>query len=162
MGRHTVVLILYLAVFVLAAVFGKVDINVAQTHSDAKSDAWESDSLNEIHAVRGVIYEWIDAWQGENLDGYMSYYSPEFRSAKLDYNGWRLKKAKLFKRPGAISVQISKLLIFIEGNEARASFLQEYADAYISDVGKKNIELVKFNGTWKIVSEEWKTVNKKP
>ena len=41
-------------------------------------------------------------------------WKPEFHSEKLDYKGWRRKKAILFKRPGLIFVEISNLLIFIK------------------------------------------------
>jgi murein L,D-transpeptidase YafK len=161
MARNAVILIIYLAIFVPTPVVGDAGINVVQSDADAKRDAWETDSLNEIQAVRGIIYDWIEAWQQKDIKAYMSYYSQEFRSGKLDYNGWQVKKARLFKRPGAISIQVSKLLILIEGNKARASFLQEYADAYISDVGEKNIKLIKLTDTWKIVTEEWKAADNK-
>lgn len=159
MRKKKLTLVLYLVVFALTAVFAVASINVAQTDIDAKSNAWEKSSLNEIHAVRSIIYKWINAWQTKDFAGYMSYYSPEFRSGKIDYHGWRAKKARLFKRPGVIFLEISNLLISIEGKEAKVSFLQDYTDAYLADVGEKNVKLIKLNDSWKIIAEEWKPIN---
>lgn len=159
MRNKTLALVLCLVVFVLTAVFAVAAINVAQTDIDKKSNDWEKSSLSEIHAVRSIIFKWINAWQSKDLAGYISYYSPEFRSGKLDYHGWRAKKTKLFKKPGVIFLEISNLLIFIEGKEAKVSFLQDYTDAYLADVGEKNMKLIKLNDSWKIIAEEWKAIN---
>lgn len=159
MRKKKLTLVLYLVVFALTAVFAVASINVAQTDIDAKSNAWGKSSLNEIHTVRSIIYKWINAWQTKDFAGYMSYYSPEFRSGKIDYHGWRAKKARLFKRPGVIFLEISNLLISIEGKEAKVSFLQDYTDAYLADVGEKNVKLIKLNDSWKIIAEEWKPIN---
>jgi len=159
MKKNAVALILSAAVFVLMIIFAVCDLS-AETDTKDTNQAWKSSGLDEIHAVRGIIYDWIKAWQSKDLDGYMSYYSPDFRSEKVDYRGWRGKKELLFKRPGDIFVEISNLLIYIEKKEAKISFIQEYTDAYLSDAGQKNMILLHSNGRWKIVSEEWQPVNK--
>ena len=159
MRKKIVALVLCLVVFALTAVFAAASVSVAQTDIDKKSNDWEKSSLNEIHAVRSIIFKWINAWQNKDLAGYMSYYSRKFRSGTLDYHGWQVKKTKLFKKPGVIFLEISNLLIFIEGKEAKVSFLQDYTDAYLADVGKKNMKLIKLNDLWKIISEEWEPIN---
>jgi len=159
MRKKKLTLVLYLVVFALTAVFAVASINVAQKGIDEKSNAWGKSSLNEIHAVRSIIYKWINAWQSKDFAGYMSYYSRKFRSGTLDYHSWQVKKTKLFKRPGVIFLEISNLLIFIEGKEAKVSFLQDYTDAYLADVGEKNMKLIKLNDSWKIIAEEWKPIN---
>lgn len=159
MREKMLTLVLCLVVFVLTAVFAGASISVAQTDIDQKSNDWGKSSLNEIHAVRSIIYKWINAWKSKDFAGYMSYYSPEFRSGTLDYHGWRVKKTMLFNRPGLIFLEISNLLIFIEGKEAKVSFLQDYTDAYLADVGEKNMKLIRLNDSWKIISEEWKPIS---
>ena len=160
MRKKMLILVLCLVVFVLTAVFAVASISVAQKDVDKKSSDWGKSSLSEIHAVRSIIFKWINAWQSKDVAGYMSYYSRKFRSGTLDYHGWQVKKTKLFKRPGVIFLEISNLLIFIEGKEAKVSFLQDYTDAYLADVGEKNMKLIKLNDSWKIISEEWKSINK--
>lgn len=159
MKKSTVALILFSVVFLVVVLVSICDLN-ADTDTNVETKSWESTSLDDIHAVRNTIYAWIKAWQNKNLDGFMSYYRTDFRSGKLDYHGWRRKKSLLFKKPGDIFVEISNLLIFIAEKEAKISFKQEYTDAYLSDVGEKKIILLKTNGRWKIVSEEWQPINK--
>jgi len=159
MRKNAVVWVLSWLVLVLMAIFAVGNIN-AETDTPGESQAWKSSSLDDIHAVRGVIYDWIKAWQSKDLGSYMSYYSPEFHSEKLDYQGWRRKKAILFKRPGLIFVEISNLLIFIKEKEAKVSFVQEYTDARLSDIGQKSIRLRNSHGTWKIISEKWRPIDK--
>ena len=159
MRKDAVALTLYLLVLVLTAMFAEGSIQ-AETNPSGDNQTWKTDSLDEIHAVRNVIYDWIKAWQSKDLDQYMSYYSPEFYSEKLDYQGWRKKKAILFKRPGLIFIEISNLLVFIEKKEAKVSFFQEYTDARLSDVGEKIIRLRNSHGTWKIVSEKWQPIKR--
>ncbi len=151
---------LSLLVLILMTIFFAGSMN-AETDTPANNQAWESRSLDDIHTVRRTIYDWIKAWQSKDLEQYMSYYSPKFSSEKLDYQGWRRKKAILFKRPGLIFVEISNLLIFVDKKEARVSFIQEYTDARLSDVGKKNIRLRHSDGAWKIVSETWQPMDKR-
>jgi len=159
MRKNAIALALSLLVLVLMTIFSDSNIN-AETDTPDKNQTWESRSLDDIHAVRAIIYDWIKAWQSKDLENYMSYYSPEFRSEKLDYQGWRGKKAILFKRPGLIFIEISNLLVFIEEKEARVSFIQEYTDARLSDVGEKSIRLRNSHGTWKIVSEQWQPIKR--
>ena len=110
----------------------------------------------DIEAVRAQVFAWGQAWQSRDIDRYMSFYSPDFRSKKLDYRGWREKKALAFKEANNIKVEISDLWVFIESQIATASFVQRYYDQNVLDVGEKTLILALENGTWKIVSEAWK------
>jgi len=113
-------------------------------------------SAGNIDDIRSVVYAWADAWQNRNIQRYVSFYSPEFRSKGLDFNGWMQKKTELFQRPGRIRVGISDLWIFIEGKNATARFIQRYQDPKVSDVGEKTLVLVYSKDKWEIISEEWK------
>ena len=113
-------------------------------------------SANDIDVVRTTVYAWSNAWRNRDIDTYMSFYSPSFRSNKLDYQKWRVKKVKQFQSVRAISLEISDLWVFIEGERASATFVQRYQASTFTDVGEKTLILVKMNDTWKIVSEEWK------
>ena len=60
-------------------------------------------------AIRALINSWAEAWQRKDIDRIASFYSPGFKAERLDYRGLMAKKARLFKKPGAISVKISSL-----------------------------------------------------
>lgn len=113
------------------------------------------ESIGNIDTIRSVVYAWADAWQNKNIQPYVSFYSPKFRSKGLDFNGWRQKKTELFQRPGPIRVEVSDLWVFIEGKNATAKFIQRYQAPNLSDVGEKTLGLVYSNDQWRIVSEQW-------
>jgi len=115
---------------------------------------------SDIEVVRAQVLAWGKAWQSRDIDLYMSFYNPDFRSKKLDYQGWREKKAQAFKKANNIRVEISDLWVFIERQIATASFVQRYYDQNVLDVGEKTLILVHENNTWKIISEEWKPLKK--
>lgn len=109
-----------------------------------------------IDVVRTIVHAWARAWESRDIEHYMSFYSPSFRSKGFYYQGWKAQKSQTFKRSQNIRVEISDLWVFIEGQRARASFVQRYYDQNVLDVGEKKLILVKAGGTWKIISEEWK------
>lgn len=110
---------------------------------------------SDIEDVRARVYAWSNAWQNRNINRYMYFYSPTFRSKGLNYKGWMEEKAGLFQKSGDIRIGISDLWVFIEGKYATARFLQRYKDTKFSDVGEKTLILINKSGQWKIVSEEW-------
>ena len=111
---------------------------------------------SDIEDVRARVYAWSNAWQNRNINRYMYFYSPTFRSKGLNYKGWMEDKARHFQKSGDIRIGISDLWVFIEGKYATARFLQRYQDTKYSDVGEKTLILINTSGQWKIVSEEWK------
>ena len=121
---------------------------------------WKDKNVEAINTVRAFISDWADSWQEKNIDRYMSFYSRAFRSGELDYSGWQAKKAQLFKRSGSPSLKVSDLWVVIEGNYASASFIQHYRDANYADIGEKTINLVKDDGKWQIISEEWQPMSR--
>ena len=113
------------------------------------------ESAGNINDIRSVVYAWADAWQHRNIQHYVSFYSPEFRSKRLDFNSWLQKKTASFQRPGHIRVEISDLWVFIEDKNATARFIQRYQGPNLSDVGEKTLLLVYSKDQWRIVSEQW-------
>jgi len=113
-------------------------------------------SAGQIDDVRANVYAWRNSWENRDINSYMSFYSPDFRSEGLDYKGWMQKKTELFKTTFDIQVEITDLGVFIEAEYATARFVQRYNDPKLSDVGEKTLTMVNSNGKWKIVSEAWK------
>ena len=112
----------------------------------------------KIDDVRASVYAWCNSWQNRDIDTYMSFYSHNFRSNGLDYQGWMQKKKKRFKMINDLRVDIFDLGVFIEGESAVATFIQRYKDSKISDVGEKTLTMIYTGGKWKIVTEEWKAL----
>jgi ketosteroid isomerase-like protein len=113
-------------------------------------------SASKIDDVRANVYAWGQSWQSQDINSYMSFYSPAFRSKGLDYQGWRQRKTKHFRKTDDIRLEISDLSVFIEGRHATARFVLRYQDSKFSDVGEQTLTIVKEGDKWLIVSEEWR------
>ena len=112
-------------------------------------------AADDLDAVRTFIYAWRQTWQSKDIDHFASFYAPDFRKGGFDYQGFLTKKKRLFRKPGAISIDISYLEISAEGNRAIARFVQRFKSPYFSDVGGKILILTKSHLSWKIASETW-------
>jgi murein L,D-transpeptidase YafK len=152
----TVKLLFITAVFAVMMLVSDIGPGHAQTQTKNEGNANNSTQADKIDDVGTIIYAWANAWKEKDFDTYMSFYSPEFQSGKFDYNQWMKKKSKVFKRRGIISLEVFYLGIFIKNNHAYVSFIQKYEDVHLADIGEKKMVLVQSQGTWKIVSEEWK------
>ncbi|MFC1815417.1 hypothetical protein ACFL0M_05605 [Thermodesulfobacteriota bacterium] len=155
MSRILIALMLAGTFVTMGTSLAVIDTDAFQTTLNKTDNPRGNKNIEAINKVRTVIFSWVKTWQDKNIDGYMSFYSSSFRSGDLDYKGWWAKKSKLFQRPGTISLQILDLWVVVEGKHAGASFVQRYQDAYHSDFGEKIINLIKLNGNWQIVMEEW-------
>lgn len=156
MMRNPVTVVLYFVFFIAVEIFVAGHMNAAQTGDKDEIKSWENNGIDEIHAIRNVLSGWEKAWNNKNLSDYLSYYSPNFRTGDMDYQALKLKRIRQFKKSNSISVQISNLWISVEGKIANARFMLKYEDTSRSNIGEKYIRLAKSNGSWKIISEEWK------
>jgi len=102
------------------------------------------------------VLNWRQAWTSKDLDAFMSFYGPEFRSGGLDRQGWRQQKRRGFEAPGPISVQISEPEITIASSLATVSFVQWYDSSKLSDIGEKTLTVRL--GDPKIVAETWRAL----
>jgi ketosteroid isomerase-like protein len=109
-----------------------------------------------IDVVRERVFAWNKAWQNHDIDLYMSFYSPAFRSKGRDYETWKQRKTAAFRKFKRIKVEIFDLSVFIEGKYATVRFVQHYKDPSYEDTGEKTLILVNTGDNWQIVSEEWK------
>jgi len=134
--------------------------NGFQLTANETDSAWKDKNIEAINTVRALIADWADSWQEKDIDRYLSFYSRDFHSGKLDYAAWQDKKAQVFKKSGSVSLKVTDLGVVIEGDQASASFIQHYRDAHYADIGEKTIHLVQNNGKWQIISEEWRPISR--
>jgi murein L,D-transpeptidase YafK len=159
MRSKTGPLILFVSVFAIIQLFSSNILCTAQSNTNDMDNALQ-ENISEINTVRALIYDWGSAWRRKDIGEYISYYSSTFQSKDLNYAALMEKKSKLFKRPGTISLEIFYLGVIIKKNYADISFIQRYKNMNYLDIGEKNIALVNVNGKWKIISEEWKPIDK--
>jgi murein L,D-transpeptidase YafK len=156
MIKKTAVLILCATMFYTVQHLSAVDTSFAQNNVKKDDNAWKNENIGKINDFRALIHAWTTAWKSKDIERYMSFYNPAFRTKGFDYTGWLKRKSNLFLKPGKIDLEIFYLGVFVKNNYAYVSFIQRYQDAYHSDIGEKKMVLIHSNDNWSIVSEEWK------
>lgn len=103
--------------------------------------------------VRNVLNTWIQSWESAEINHYSSFYDADFHSKGMDLNAWTSHKAKVFQKSKNIKITMDDLKISVDGDKAKATFIQNYSSSINRDSGKKTMTLRKINNEWKIFSE---------
>ena len=160
MKRYRIIPTICLAAVAVLLLCTPAGLQAFQSVKSQNSYSSRNKNIEKINAIRAIVYMWAQAWENKDLNNYMTYYNPKFQTGDIGYHLWQEKKAKVFQRPGNISIEINDLWVFAEGNYATASFIQKYQDAKHSDIGEKILKFIHVNGTWQIVSENWKPLKR--
>lgn len=91
-----------------------------------------------------------------DIKEYISFYSDDFKSGRLDKNGWEYDKSRKNRRKKWIRVEIPDIKVFSPDkyNRIKVSFSQDYRSSNYSVLSKKVLLLKKENSKWVIVSEK--------
>lgn len=123
----------------------------------------EKDHLNitkkEISTILSQIFLWKQAWQSNNIDKYLTFYSNEFKRA----DGTSLKKfakykKRIFKKNELKSIQFSKINIIphpnsLNKNLFKLTLFEKYNTKYYKFIGNKELYIELINDEMKIVVE---------
>ena len=106
--------------------------------------------------IRAIVEAWRDAWQGKDIDKYMSFYSKKFKSGWKDWRQWRDYKKQLAAKYSSIDVEVNDLNIFSNEGVIIASFEQAYRTPGFESLGTKKLYLTQNSIEWKIIAETFK------
>ncbi len=117
-------------------------------------------SPKEIEVKRALMVawlkRWLEAWQSKNLDNYMSFFHPDFRSKRMNWKQWKRYKSGLATTYGEISITISEPRIIHYKDKWIVQFIQKYKSDKYEDFGHKTLYI---RGTTiddlKIIAEEF-------
>jgi lipopolysaccharide transport protein LptA len=115
------------------------------------------EEVDEVE-VLAFLERWRSAWENKKLDAYMECYSRRFRSGGRDWKGWKDYKARLNRRYRFIRVEMEDVQVTANHEGLRVSFIQNYQSDRYKDRGRKILHLVREDGQWKILREEWKAL----
>ncbi len=111
--------------------------------------------------IQVFLEDWKNAWDASagkdgDMDSYISFYSDEFRSGKLDKKGWATDKIKRNKEKKWIRIGISDISVSEPDadNRVKVRFRQDYGSSNYSVKSGKTMLLKKMEERWEIVSEE--------
>ncbi|MGD9158350.1 MAG: hypothetical protein PVG39_08100 [Desulfobacteraceae bacterium] len=119
----------------------------------------------DIHNIYDQVYtflsEWKTAWEMSagrdgDITNYISFYSNDFRSGRLNKSGWASDKSGKNRRKKWIKIEISNIKISKpdKNNMVRVKFSQNYRSSNYSVISDKVLVLNKENNKWVIVSEK--------
>jgi len=109
--------------------------------------------LKEREELEKIIEGWRKAWEGNQVDQYMSYYSPRFTFGDKDWKRWKAYKTHLAKQHTEIRLKIENLALFRADDLVMASFHQHYVTPSIDSRGVKRLFLRQNSMEWKIMEE---------
>jgi len=126
----------------------------------AAADLGFSGDLNV--EARRLVEAWRQAWEAGDVDAYIGFYAPSFRSRGMDRQAWLRYKETVFRRSGTISVRIDDLEVESDGPRVAVRFDQRYVSDILEDHGRKTLILESMAGGLKIVRETWKAYSVGP
>ena len=119
---------------------------------DKQKEFQNSDNIIQKE-IRNLIKKWLTSWESGNFNSYRSCYSSDFQSKGMDLDAWISHKINVHQNSKNIKIGIDNLQISVNGNIAKAFFVQRYSSSKLKSKGKKTIELKKIGGQWRINKE---------
>ncbi|MDB9823069.1 L,D-transpeptidase family protein [Deltaproteobacteria bacterium] len=110
----------------------------------------------EKQELTEIIENWRAAWQGKDIEKYMSFYNSRFTSGGKNWDQWREYKTRLAERYSRINVDIQDPRIFLNDGVILATFKQNYSTPVFNSKGTKMLYLTKNSDQWKIIGENFK------
>lgn len=107
----------------------------------------------ERRELETIIENWRRAWEGKNIEGYMSFYHRKFTSGGKDVKQWKRYKSRLNKRYKRIRVEIADLQLLENDGLVMANFSQTYRTSGFKSQGLKRLYLRKNSNQWRIIGE---------
>lgn len=105
--------------------------------------------------VQKFLKEWTTAWQSQNPDEYLKYYSEKFTAPQFNYQSWSKHKRHLTKAYEYIKVDLSEPLVLIHEDQLVIRTIQKYESNMHKDTGLKTIYALKEGTQYRIIREEW-------
>lgn len=104
--------------------------------------------------VDAAVRRWAAAWASKDMDAYLKAYGKDFAvPGKLSRQAWEEERRNRIVGKSKISVQLSDLVITVNGDKATARFRQGYSADALNINSRKTLELVNSGDRWLIVRE---------
>lgn len=100
------------------------------------------------------LNEWAASWEAKDVDRYLSFYSPEFRSDRGAADAWKAQRRALVSKKGDIGVKLEEVRAqALAPDRVETTFKQTYRSQNFSDVTAKALIWQQSGGQWYIVKE---------
>ncbi|HEY0664835.1 MAG TPA: tetratricopeptide repeat protein [Gallionella sp.] len=108
-----------------------------------------------LDAVLKTVDAWAAAWSSQNVNGYLSFYSADFKPAGGESRkSWAATRRERISAPKSIRVTIGKPTVkFTDNTHAVVKFRQTYKASHLASSGNKTLLMVKAKDKWLIQEE---------
>ena len=114
----------------------------------------------EKKEIEKLIEDWRRAWEKEDINRYMSFYSSRFTAQGKDWDLWKRYKSRLAHQYKNIRVKIDNLQLLRNDHLIMARFNQTYKTEVFKSEGEKRLFLRKNSNEWKIMGEFFEAAEK--
>ena len=115
-----------------------------------------SSAKNVIPIASLYLNKWVKAWETQDLDNYLSFYSKNFKGKENTHEAWKVSRENaLVGKNKHISISLHSIQTQKNKNLIEINFIQDYSSNKHSDTGVKELTLEKNKNDWKIIKETW-------
>jgi hypothetical protein len=111
---------------------------------------------DSIDVVVSQFLIWLKAWQGREVNAYLSFYSKNFKDPKKSRKEWEMQRRSALSRNSSITIQVSDIQMKQNDETIEMSFVQDFKSDRASDIGMKELIWKNEGNRWKIIKEIWK------
>lgn len=108
----------------------------------------------ELARVQTLISAWARAWSERDVNAYLAFYGFNFRGMNQEARvEWEKKRRANIGGKRHIRLRIEVPNVTLDGNKAKADFIQHYSSSNHASRDRKTLLLEQQDGEWKIVDE---------
>ena len=114
------------------------------------------DPGDSVDIVVSQFLIWLQAWEGREVNTYLSFYSKNFKDPKISRKEWVSQRRFALSRNSEITIQVSDIQMKQNDETIEMSFVQDFKSDRVSDIGRKELIWKNEGNRWKIIKEIWK------
>ena len=128
---------------------------INETWMPADALANDKGSTDRSKQVTDKLAGWLKAWEHQNVNTYLSFYSNKFKTLKVSRAKWRNTRHRALKANKNLSIQVTNIKTSQNKNIIELNFIQRFNSKKYSDVGIKELVWINDGSDWKILKETW-------
>ena len=131
---------------------------INETWMPADALANDKSSTGGSKLVTDRLAGWLKAWEHQDVNTYLSFYSNKFKTPKGNRAKWRNTRHRALKANKNLSIQVSNIQTSQTSqnkNIIEINFIQRFNSKKYSDVGIKELVWINDGSDWKILKETW-------
>lgn len=130
------------------------EISPSETSGKSLASAKDRQSDHTVQKeIKNLVKKWLASWESGDFKTYRSCYASDFQSKDMHLDAWVSHKINVRQYSKNIKIRFDNIQTSINGNAAKASFVQNYSSSTLKSKGKKTLELRKIGNQWKIYRE---------